>query len=81
MEETDEGTEGVTDKCKRPILGWLARAIQVKLTRDALFAALGSYGMITEIRADQADQVIVLASLALLGAPVALRADEKRHEE
>lgn len=55
---------------------WLAK----RITRDLVLVGLGSYGFIAQVHHPDPSEVMVLASLALLGLPVALRADERNQQ-
>lgn len=50
-----------------------------RIGRDAVLASLGAYGFMHAVHATDPSEAVLMASLALLGAPIALRMDEKRN--
>ena len=59
---------------------WLVRWLVVKITRDLVLFTLGAYGFVQEVHASEPSEAIIIASVAMMGAPVALRLDEKKQD-
>lgn len=54
------------------------RRFKHRITRDTLAVALGTYGFLVSVHSKTPSEVIVVASIGLIGSPAMMRLDERR---